>query len=74
MCYSSFLVALHGTVYLTTGLIGKKNIKKWNRICSFLDMDQIGELVEAGWDMQCHSATHENFKEMTPKGIKQEII
>jgi len=47
--------ALLGTSYINTGKLGEEDMLTW---------DQVKEMIDIGWDIQCHSHTHPNLRDL----------
>lgn len=63
------------TVFVCTGLIGKEN--KWNNkdavLRRHLNMDELQNLHEHGWEIASHGVSHFNLLKLTDEEIEHEL-
>ncbi|MEA2494309.1 MAG: hypothetical protein QOJ29_2220 [Thermoleophilaceae bacterium] len=59
------------TVYVTTGMIGRDN--PWLEGGSFMERDQLRELLAAGWELGAHTVNHPDLAELSYEDCLREM-
>ncbi len=62
------------TVAIVTGYMGKNYPLYRRQPCPFVNIEQLKELIEAGWEIASHSVTHRSFLELSPDEVLAELV
>ena len=62
------------TVAIVTGYVGKNYPLYRRQPCPFVDIEQLKELIEEGWEIASHSVTHRSFLELSPDEVLAELV
>lgn len=65
---------LTATIAIVTGYVGKNYPLYRRQPCPFVDIEQLKELIEEGWEIASHSVTHRSFLELSLDEILAELV
>ncbi|MCK4266673.1 MAG: polysaccharide deacetylase family protein, partial [Thermoplasmata archaeon] len=71
------LLKRHGmtaTVAIVTGYVGKNYPLYRRQPCPFVNIEQLKELLEEGWEIASHSVTHRSFLELSLDEALAELV
>lgn len=62
------------TVAIVTGYVGKNYPLYRRQPCPFVNIEQLKELIEEGWEIASHSVTHRSFLDLSPDETLAELV
>ena len=62
------------TVAIITGYVGKNYPLYRRQPCPFVNIEQLKELIEEGWEIASHSVTHRSFLDLNPDETLAELV
>ena len=65
---------LKATVAIITGYIGKNYDLQRVQPCPFMDVHHLEELLDEGWEIASHSATHRHFTTLNEEEVLEELL